>query len=174
MKLPKKGETWQVAKNATPEQVAQIMRDVIRATSNDPQVRTISRQLLTDATNYRDYLQRLANYAYHHVYFFPDPVTDQIIRTPTATLREGIGNCVDYTVLIGALAYAAGLHVVIRIAQLSGQTNYGHVYPVINDVIIDVVPGQDQTGNEINTRPAGKLPVIGKTLVALKTQDFTV
>jgi transglutaminase-like putative cysteine protease len=171
MKLPSKNRSIHLASNATPELVALTMVEVIRACSKETYVQDIAREVQKQSANI---LQGLANYAYKNVYFLADPPTDQIIRTPAASLREGFGNCVDYTVLIGSMAKAINLPIVVCIVQLPGQTNFGHVYPIVNGVTIDVVPGQDQNGREIFDRLPGKIPILNKTLLHLDSMKFTV
>lgn len=145
------------------------MAKVINQTYQNPEVQAIAAR----CQGGNEY-QKIANFAFKHAYFEPDPPKTQIIRTPAATLRTKRANCVDYTVLIGAVAKALGRHVIIRICQLPGQNNYGHVYPVVDGYALDIVPGQNQYGQEIFTRRPGKIPVIGKELESLATFDTVV
>jgi transglutaminase-like putative cysteine protease len=173
--IPPTGEFRLLANRATPEIVQQTMAQLIRQLAvNDTATINAANVIGEDSRDFKDYLQKLANFAYFNAYFVPDPPTRQLIRTPRATLRDQRANCVDYTILIGAIAKRAGLPVVVRIVQLPGQSSYGHVYPVINGVAVDVVPGQDQSGMEAITRKSYKLPCVGVELKFLRNIDAVV
>lgn len=61
----------------------------------------------------------------------------QVVRTPWAFVREGVGDCKSTAVFIGSLSKAAGQSVKMRFACLPGSEYYGHVYAVINGVPYD-------------------------------------
>lgn len=63
---------------------------------------------------------------------------DQLIRMPWRTLEDGRGDCKSLTVLVASLARAAGCSVVVRFVQYPGDDHYGHVYPIVDGVPIDV------------------------------------
>ena len=175
IQLPPSGTFQIVGNNVTPEQVQKIMVDLIRQLAlDDTTTINAATQIADDARNYNDYLQKLANFAYYNAYFEPDPPKTQVIRTPRATLRDKAANCVDYTVLIGAIAKRAGLPVTVRIVQLPGQQSYGHVYPVVNGIAIDVVPGQNQNGMEAITRQPYAAPRVGSELKFIRNIDLKV
>lgn len=173
--LPPDGKMRLAGKNVTAKDVQQLMADLIcELAANDTVTASAAAQIGDAAANFNDYLRQLANFAYYNAYFEPDPPTTQIIRTPRATLRDKAANCVDYTVLIGAIAKRAGLPVVIRIVQLPGQSNFGHVYPVVNGTAIDVVPVQDQSGAEALKRHPWTQPKVGVELKYLSKFDVVV
>lgn len=173
--IPASGRMAIAAKNSNPVEVCYIMRNLIRKLSKEDSVtNNICSLILEDSKTTGDFLRSVANFAYYNCYFEPDPPKTQVIRTPRACLRDQRANCVDYTVLIGAICAACGLPVTIRAVQLPGQNNYGHVYPVVNGVPLDIVPQQDQTGNEVNTRAQGSTPVYGYELEYLTKFDTLV
>lgn len=175
IEIPASGEFKLLSNRATPEMVQQTMAQLIRQLAvNDTTTISAANQIAESSKDFKDYLQQLANFAFFNAYFEPDPPTRQIIRTPRATLRDQRANCVDYTILIGAIAKRAGLPVIVRIVQLPGQSSYGHVYPVINGVAVDVVPGQDQSGMEAITRKPYKTPQVGTELKFLRNIDAVV
>jgi hypothetical protein len=98
----------------------------------------------------------LAIMAYRSSYFVPD-ITTQTIRTPQKTIRDAQGNCVDLTVLICAIALHFTSNIFVQIADY-GQGVFTHVYPIVNDVVVDVVPFQVQDGTEIKSRNINQLP----------------
>lgn len=72
---------------------------------------------------------------------------DQLIRMPWRTLEDGQGDCKSLTVLVAALARAAGCSVVVRFVRYAGDDHYGHVYPIVDGVPVDV---ELPLGSEVN------------------------
>jgi len=175
IEIPPSGKMKLFCENVTPIEVQKVMADLIRQLAASDQVTSSVATQIGDASkDFSSWLKLLANFAYYNAYFEPDPPTRQIIRTPAATLRDKAANCVDYTILIGAVAARAGLPVIVRIVQLPGQQSYGHVYPVVNGVAVDVVPCQDQTGREVFTRHPWTQPSVGSELKFLSKFDLEV
>jgi len=143
MKIPRQNTLEIVAKNTTPQQVAVIMAALATQLSKED---LITRQMAEDYLGKP--LEQLAQHIYQYIYFEPDPPKTQIIRTPYAAIRDKRANCVDYTVMLAAIARACGLPVTIRIVKFSPDKNFSHVYPIINGVPVDLVIGQDQTGKD--------------------------
>ena len=175
IKLPNDG-IYAVQKNIdTPEKVAQTMAQIIRQCAESDEVTERFYNGINQlSTNNESFIRRLANAVFSMVYFEADPPRTQIIKTPRATIRTERGNCVDYTVLLGAVAKRGGLNVVVRIVKLPGQNNFGHVYPIINGVPVDLVPGQDQTGREYLNRKSDARPSVGTELKFLSNFDTLV
>jgi len=143
MKIPPPNKSVLVAENTTPQQVAVIMASLVtRLASHDDVTRFLAEKYS------REPFEILAKHIYECVYFEPDPPKTQVIRTPHAVLRDERANCVDYTVILAAVAKALGLPVTIRIVKFSPDKNFSHVYPIIDGVPVDLVIGQDQTGKE--------------------------
>jgi hypothetical protein len=88
----------------------------------------------------------LAFMAYKLAYYEPD-IDVQTIRTPDRTLDDSAANCVDYTVLICCTALHFTQDVYFELAAYA-PGRFEHVYPVVDGNIIDVVPGQNQKGEE--------------------------
>lgn len=175
--VPFEGATVKVAENTTPENTARIMAELIRELIDDKDPFTYRIAALLNnglSFNERSQLQMLGQFAYNNVYFEPDPIDRQYLRTPRRSIIDARGNCVDYTILIGAVAKAMGYSVTIRIVQFPGQKNFGHVYPVVNGFPIDVVPGQEQTGKEYLTRQKGKVVPVGLEMKYLSKFDTLV
>ena len=173
--IPGKGEYRRVKENATPQQVAAIMRDVSsELAKNDKLTLECVNSLFRMSYDYPSFLYNLGNFAFKSAFFVPDEPGSQVIRTVNATLRDKSANCVDYTVFIAAIAKCAGLDVIIRIVQCEGHKNYGHVYPIINNTPLDVTIGQDQTGREREIRKETNLPILGVEVPYIKKFDTLV
>lgn len=159
----------------TAEKVTQVMAEVIReCAAKDHRTEWLYNFINERSSSEKDFIYRMANLCFKLAYFEPDPPTTQIIKTPSAVIRTERANCVDYTVLLGALAAYGGLHVIIRAVQLPGQATLGHVYPIINGLPIDLVQGQDQSGQEYLTRSQDARPSIGTELEYLRNFDTLV
>lgn len=169
--IPPSGQYRTLKKNATVQDVAGYMVDIVKACTDDSFVEMEAE--IIRHTPGTDVLQQLANRAYDSMYFIPDRNNLQTIRTPRRSLMDQRANCVDYTVFIASIARNLGLPVTIRIVQLPGQKNFGHVFPIVDGVIIDVVPGQAQDGSEFMTRQH-HYPPIGHTWDYLAKQDFFI
>lgn len=175
IKIPNSGEVAIQPGVNTAEKVTEVMADVIRqCAATDPKTEWIYNYVNSYSNTPAHFIHNLAKYAFIMTYFEPDPPTTQIIKTPAATMRTERANCVDYTVLLGAVARRGGLSVVIRAVQLPGQASLGHVYPIINGIPIDLVQGQDQSGQEYLTRSIHARPSIGTELKYLRNFDTLV
>jgi len=158
----------------TLQEVQRAMVEVVRESmTTDPAVKYIVGAISNNVSP-KNAPEIVAEMAYNLAYFETDPPARQAIKTPQRTLKDQRANCVDYTILISAVCAALGYDCIIRIVQLPGQPNYGHVYPIIDGVLCDVVPGQDQTGNEWATRKKDARPNIGAELSYLRCIDAKI
>jgi transglutaminase-like putative cysteine protease len=124
------------------------MRKVAIIESQKPYIKKLAEKLcINNSEPYRTAFQ-LCNFAYNAATFEPDQEGKQVLKTPAALLREKKGNCVDYTILISALAHAAQIPAIIKVVAVKNSKDFGHVYPVINGLPCDVVPYQRQDGTE--------------------------
>lgn len=60
---------------------------------------------------------------------------DQLIRTPARLLKDGKGNCVDFTTFIAALAKRNGWPLSYRVTHGS---EFSHIYPLVDGVPVDL------------------------------------
>lgn len=157
----------------TPEQVQAAMCELIKELRNDEDVNEIAREIMT-STAPDKWSDTAALISYNVAFFEPDPPGSQRLRTPRRTILDRRANCVDYTIFIGAVCYALGLPVVVRIVQFSGAPNFGHVFPIVGGKILDVVPGQEQTGNEWRQRKIDSRPKLGTTAPYSQYKDRQV
>jgi len=148
MKIPQFNTTVQIATRANVNEIAEAMRKVAIIESQKPYIKELAEKLcINNSEPYRTAFQ-LCNFAYNAATFEPDQEGKQVLKTPAALLREKKGNCVDYTILISALAHAAQIPAIIKVVAVKNSKDFGHVYPVINGLPCDVVPYQRQDGTE--------------------------
>ncbi len=86
------------------------------------------------------------DYVYRNVAYIPDEEDFQDIRTPQRSLKDGIGNCVDYTVFIGSILYALKIPFRIKVVEIEPEQGFEHVYIVTNKYVMDPCIGQPQDG----------------------------
>lgn len=163
----------------TSDKTARIMRVVILENYKTPVVQSICKnfvaELMRENWSFED---AVAYVVYKLAYYEPDTGA-QTIRTPARVIDDVAANCVDYTVLICCIAlnfYEPNAVCFCLAAYAPGD--FSHVYPVINGQIIDVVPGQDQTGNERFTRPTNFFLSLrsrnGQDLTPVNTKFYTL
>lgn len=76
--------------------------------------------------------------------FERDPTGTQVIKTAKRTLKDRTGNCVDYSVLLGAFLINMGIPFYFRMVTYSGPSKFSHIYVLLNDgTPIDLVMGKD-------------------------------
>lgn len=148
MKIPNNNTKVKISEKANVKQTAELMAEVIKTESKKHYVHEIAKKLCINKEAPHTSAMLLCNFAFHTATFEPDVNGVQVIKTPAATMRTKKGNCVDYTVLIGAIAKAAGIPVIIKVVAIGDQTEFGHVYPIVNGLSCDVVPYQRQDGTE--------------------------
>jgi transglutaminase-like putative cysteine protease len=148
LKIPHFNETVKIAEQANVKQIAETMRELAIIESKKPYVQQLAAELCINKEQPYFSAFRLCNFAYNAATFEPDEAGKQVLKTPAALLREKKGNCVDYTILISALAIAAGIPAIIKVVAVHNSKDFGHVYPIINGLPCDVVPYQRQDGKE--------------------------
>jgi len=148
LKIPHYNETVKLSENFNVHQTAQTMREVALIESEKPYIKELAAKLCINRNEPYHSAFKLCNFAYNAATFDPDAPGKQVLKTPAALLREKKGNCVDYTILITALAMAAQIPAIIKVVAVGDSSEYGHVYPIINGLPCDVVPYQRQDGKE--------------------------
>lgn len=85
---------------------------------------------------------------YENIVYYPDPEMRQIVKAVHCILKAQRGNCVDYTVLIGAILLAMNIPFEIKAVSFSGN-DMEHVYiKTKSGITLDPVIGQIQDGSE--------------------------
>tara|TARA_R100000278_G_scaffold99430_1_gene76231 strand:- start:2314 stop:2820 length:507 start_codon:yes stop_codon:yes gene_type:complete len=97
-------------------------------------------------------VKKIAHYIFKNIAFEKDVQNNQIIRYGTRALRDGYGNCVDYSVLLSQFFINLGIPHSFKMVATESNTpeNYNHIYVTLDNyrLPIDLVIGQDQDGNE--------------------------
>lgn len=152
VKIPQYNTAVKIKSRANVNEIAASIADVIRQESKKPYVQDLARSLCINKEQPYYTAVQLCNFAYQVATFYPDEPGVQVIKTPAALMRERKGNCVDYSVFIGAIATAADVPVTLKIVAIEPSENYGHIYPYVNGLPCDVVPYQMQDGTEPENR----------------------
>lgn len=148
IKIPQYNTTVQLTQRANVKEIAAAMREVALVESKKPYIIELAQKLCINKKEPYFTAFRLCNFAYNAATFEPDEEGKQVLKTPAALIREKKGNCVDYTILISALAIAANIPAIIKVVAVKKSKDFGHVYPIINGLPCDVVPFQRQDGKE--------------------------
>jgi hypothetical protein len=133
--------------------VADVVRHMVKTIKDAQELPTVHQiaQVLRDCEPHQ-VAETLGNFFFKTCYFEPDPPQLQRIKSPDRMLRDGKGNCVNYSIAISAILKALGYVSILRVVKLPGTDNFGHVYPVLivdgKEIPIDIVPTQEQTGSE--------------------------
>ena len=100
-------------------------------------------------------IEKISRYIWDNVQFKKDSPRKQQIRYGTKLLRDGRGNCVDFSVLLSQfLTNLQVPHSFIMVAtDKNNPTNYNHIFVVLDNynLPIDLVIGKDQTGGGRDT-----------------------
>lgn len=172
VELPPPGDMVQIASNTRAREVGEFMATLCRQLSlEDPLTQKLSAIVRQDPARN---LPRLVQEIYASIFFVPDPITKQILRTPEASIRENAGNCVDYTIILGSICHCAGLPVTIRLVKFQPDTDFVHVYPIINGVPIDLVIGQRQDGTEKTSRQNKNFDHLGEQVKSFAFFDIII
>lgn len=111
-----------------------VMRRMIDQGKKDVGLRKIAENIVkasgVPAYNYVAELQALHGWVQNHVRYTKDPVDVEYIQTPQETLNSQVGDCDDFTVLLGSLAESIGHPIAIKVVSRDAGRNYHHVYPV--------------------------------------------
>jgi len=103
---------------------------------------------------YFDELSALHLWVQSHVRYTKDPVDVEYIQTPEQTMLSGVGDCDDFTVLLGSLAESIGHPIDIKVVSRFSGRDFHHVYPVARvdgrefglDASMPFVPGMQVSG----------------------------
>lgn len=68
---------------------------------------------------------------------YQEETGDQFIRSPWYTLAEGVADCKSTAVFIAAICAAAGCSVVLRYIVHPGESDFGHVFAVVDGRPVD-------------------------------------
>jgi transglutaminase-like putative cysteine protease len=77
------------------------------------------------------------HYLRRHVRYKAEPPSMQIVRLPSATVKEGVADCKSTAVFLVAALRAAGWPVALRFIKQGGRSAYSHVYALADGVPVD-------------------------------------
>ena len=77
------------------------------------------------------------HYLRRHVRYFAEPPSMQVVRLPSATVKQRQADCKSTAVFLVAAAHAAGYPVALRFIRQGGRKAYSHVYAVVDGVPVD-------------------------------------
>lgn len=131
----------------------------------DPAVKRLAGELISGAQTAAAKWRRIFDAVRNRVNFTPHPSSNQMIRPALETWRSQVGNCVDMTILIAALARAAGLDARATVVSMDGA-NYIHMLVEGDGVIADPVECDRlfAAGSAMNALPAAL-----RAVMAVKT-----
>lgn len=126
------------------------MRSQIEKAAANPKIQSLAQTFLI----YPIPEKAIFNYVYEQVAYVPDEGDYQDIRTPQRSLKDHVGNCVDYTVLMGSLLMALRIPFQIKVVEVEPDYGFEHVYIITDKYVLDPCLGQPQDGTAPQTRPA--------------------
>lgn len=94
-------------------------------------------------------LQCVFDKVYDLILYEPCPDNNQSLRTVENMLREGEGNCVNYSTMIASILLVMNVPFFFRTVAYTNPREYDHIYIVTKSgVVLDPVPGQRQDGTD--------------------------
>jgi hypothetical protein len=96
-----------------------------------------------------DPLKCVFNKVYDLVLYQPCPDNNQSLRTVENMLREGNGNCVNYSTMLASILLLMNVPFFFRTVAYSNPRSYDHIYIVTKSgIVLDPVQGQKQDGTD--------------------------
>jgi len=129
-----------ITENPTIRQLVNVIKEVIIASSKSREIINVSERLKASG----NVLKTVFDFAYNSIVYKPDPDNIQNIKLGPRILRNGAGNCVDYTVLISSVLLNLGISHKLRVVDFG--EGFEHIYVVVGNIVLDCVLGQPQDG----------------------------
>lgn len=172
-KLPARGEELVISTgDATTMQALDVIRRVAKLSAEEPEIIHIA-QCFANYSNNWELANNLANFAYKSAYFEPDTNDNQRVKSSVRILRDGKTNCVGYSTLISSILTVLGVPHTLRLVDTNGK-GFSHIYPILDGIVMDVVPQQDQHGNEQNLRINGNDAKVGEEIAYKRKYDLLI
>ena len=76
-------------------------------------------------------------YIRQRIRYKAEPPSDQVVRLPSATVKQRVADCKSTAVFIAGAAAAAGHRVALRFIKQNGGPAWSHVYAVVDGVPVD-------------------------------------
>lgn len=134
---------WQksISKNATVGDTVNLIIETINKYSHSPFVAELSKKL-NPTGNKLAFMQRLFNYACESVNYKRDPIGHEKVTTPERLIRDGIGDCKKFTVLIASVLKHVGIEPICKVISYDGE-KWEHIYVIANyegkQIVLDPV-----------------------------------
>jgi LPXTG-motif cell wall-anchored protein len=145
--------------------------DLIKQLSKDGMKNKTLQKVASILEKSSDPIKGVFDFAYNTAVYFPDPDGRQIIQPVEVTLRDGIANCVDYSVLQSSLLRIMGISHMYRRVSFDRSKDYDHIYIVADKKILDPVIGQKQDGTQ---KRIGRTPFYNKEVSYTHKSDTPV
>lgn len=160
------------AGDATTWDALRIVQDVAALSAKEPEIIELA-ELFKNCRDKNELAELLANFVFRTAYFEPDGSDHQRVKTATRILRDGKTNCVGYSTLISAILTVLKIPHLLRLID-TGTGGFNHIYPVLDDIAIDVVPQQDQSGLEHLQRINGSVARVGVEVPYKRKYDLHI
>jgi len=111
-------------------QTVDVIRGFILENSENPRLRVLVSKILKPckSKDFLCYIERIVDYVRQNVKYVDDPQRLELLQSPERTLKLGIGDCDDFTILTGTLLRLAGFPIRIVLGDPNRDGRYEHVY----------------------------------------------
>lgn len=134
-------------------QTVAALRALINKGREDIRVRQLAENILrrypAHYSHPRQIVNALFDWVSNNVRYVHDPVAVELVRGANQFLNSPLGDCDDYTVLLGSLVESVGVPVGIKVIQTGRRRRFNHVYPVVD------IDGQELALDATRGRPIG-------------------
>jgi len=141
----RRGDTVFLAGFTNVKRTSKLIRSLAVWSSEDEEIIELAEKLGRKT----DPVKATFDYVYENVVYEPDPDKIQYLRYGSRTLKDGVGNCVDYAILISALLYNMRVPHYLKIVAVDAETGFEHIYIVTKSgQVLDCVLGHEQDGTD--------------------------
>lgn len=137
------GKELLISRNASLEDIVRQIKASAKISATHPDVKQIANEIQGGQSTV---IRMAFDSVYDRVIYTPTPPHQQNVRFGWRTLRDGKGNCVDYTILLSAILQNKGVPHKLRLVAWKPGRGYEHIYIVANGITLDPCQGQPQDG----------------------------
>ncbi|MFN0048201.1 MAG: hypothetical protein ACKVOU_03640 [Cytophagales bacterium] len=140
-----------VSENTNLNKTLGYIRNYAIAASTTSQIKDIAKECSLSS----DVLQAVFDTVYDLIAYDPDPENIQLVKAAHCSIEQGMGNCVDYSIVIGGILICLDIPFYFKCVSYATKNDYSHIYPITKKgIVLDCVLGQKQDGTDICDRPA--------------------